>query len=224
MQITGVQASNNYQKPINNSQEDAVIKNAQKQIEALNKQLQTLSENEDMEPKIKAEKKQELQKQINELNTQIRQREIELRKEKQTANQPSESNPRQAKNEESSGAGFTKSVTGGLISVSNALKGAKDLNGLNKRLTGRAGELNAEIKADLSRGADTAAKEKELEKVNKGIKSTAEGSVKMLADAKEELDKSEKEDDEVKTDGMYDKDGNRIEDKDDNEREYEDKA
>lgn len=224
MQITGVQSSNNYQKPINNSQEDAVIKNAQKQIEALRNELQTLSENEDMEPKIKAEKKQELQKQINELNTQIRQRELELRKEKQAANQPSDTNPRQAKNEESGGAGFTKSVTGGLISVSNALKGAKDLNCLNKRLTGRAGELNAEIKADLARGADTAAKEKELEKVNKGIKSTADGSVKMLADAKEELDKSEKEDDGVKTDGMYDKDGNRIEDKDDSEREYEDKS
>lgn len=220
MQITGVQSSNNYQKPINNSQEDAVIKNAQKQIEALRNELQTLSENEDMEPKIKAEKKQELQKQINELNTQIRQREIELRKEKQAANQPSEAN----KNEESSGVGFTKSVTGGLISVSNALKGAKDLNGLNKRLTGRAGELNAEIKADLARGADTLAKEKELEKVNKGIKSTALESGKMLNQAKEKLEASEKEDDQVKTDGMYDKDGNRIEDKDDSEREYEDKA
>lgn len=220
MQITGVQSSNNYQKPINNNQEDSVIKNAQKQIEALRNELQTLSENEDMEPKIKAEKKQKLQKQINELNTQIRQREIELRKEKQTANQPSEAN----KNEESSGAGFTKSVTGGLISVSNALKGAKDLNGLNKRLTGRAGELNAEIKADLARGADTLAKEKELEKVNKGIKSTALESGKMLNQAKEKLEASEKEDDQVKTDGMYDKDGNRIEDKDDSEREYEDKA
>lgn len=224
MQITGVQSSNNYQKPIKNNQEDSVIKNAQKQIEALRKELQTLSENEDMEPKIKAEKKQELQKQINELNTQIRQREIELRKEKQTANQPSETNPRQAKNEESNGAGFTKSVTGGLISVSNALNSAKDLNGLNKRLTGRAGELNAEIKADLARGADTLAKEKELEKVNKGIRSTAPESGKMLNQAKEKLEASEKEDDKVKTDGMYDKDGNRVEDKDDSEREYEDKA
>lgn len=224
MQITGVQSSNNYQKPIKNNQEDSVIKNAQKQIEALRKELQTLSENEDMEPKIKAEKKQELQKQINELNTQIRQREIELRKEKQTANQPSETNPQQRKNEESGGAGFTKSVTGGLISVSNALKGAKDLNGLNKRLKGRAGELNAEIKADLARGADTLAKEKELEKVNKGIRSTAPESGKMLNQAKEKLEVSEKEDDKVKTDGMYDKDGNRVEDKDDSEREYEDKA
>lgn len=222
MQITGVQPSGSFQKPISgNNQEDAVIKNARQQIEALNKQLQTLSENEDMDTKTKSEKKQELQKQISDLNTQIRQREIELRKEKQGTIQPK--NNKQAEGEKNT-AGFSQDLAGGLISVSNALKGAKDLNGLNKRLTGRAGELNAEIKADLSRGADTAAKEKELEKVNKGIKSTAEGSVKMLADAKEELDKSEKEDDEAKTDGMYDKDGNRIEDKDDSEREYEDKA
>lgn len=221
MQITGIQSSDGYQRQVKSSAEDAAIKNARQQIEALNKQLQALSENEDMDPKTKSEKKQELQKQISDLNTQIRQREIELRREKQEA-MPTKNN-RQEKAEKSSG-GFSQSVSDGLISVSNALKGAKALHGLGKRLSGRAGELNAEIKADLARGADTAAKEKELEKVNKGIKSTAEESIKMLGAAKKELDTSEKEDDEVKTDGMYDKEGNRVEDKDDTDREYDDKA
>lgn len=239
MQISGIQSGSSYGQQVNNKKqaEDSVIKNAQSQIEALRKQLQQLGENEEMDPKTKAEKKQEIQKQINELNAQIRQRQAELRREKQTANEPSrrEIEQKAEENAKTESTGFSKSAAGSLISASNALDSAQDLSSLNKKLSGRGRELSAEIKTDLARGADTAAKERELEKVNKGIKNTAEGSAKVLNEADKELEtaakidaeteeKKSENDDGVKTDGMYDKDGNRVEDKDVEEREYEDKA
>lgn len=238
MQITGIQSGSGVQQVNKQQSEDSVIKNAQSQIEALRKQLQQLAENEEMDPKTKSEKKQEIQKQISELNAQIRQRQAELRKEKQEASAPSQSEieKKAEENARTDGFGFSKSASGSLISASNALDGAKELHSLNKRLSGRERELKAEIKADLQRGADTSAKEKELGKVSKGIKSTAEDSIKILNEADKELKtsakidaetedkKSEKEDRDVKTDGMYDKDGSRVEEKDETEREYEDKA
>ena len=240
MQVTGIQSGGNYGQQVNKQQsEDSVIKNAQSQIEALRKQLQQLAENEDMDPKTKASKKQEIQKQIADLNTQIRQRQAELRKEKQSPKEPTrrEIEKTAEENAKSEGIGFTKSTAGSIISASNALENADNLTEIGNKLKGRARELKAEIKTDTARGAATGAKENELEKVNKGIKSTTESSAKVLGEADKELKtaaeidsktnekKAEKEDDEeVKTDGMYDKDGNRVEDKDESEREYEDKA
>ena len=244
MQVSGIQSDNSYGRQVQNKQqaEDSVIKNAQSQIEALRKQLRQLAENEEMDPKTKAQKKQDIQKQIAELNAQIRQRQAEIRKEKQEAREPSqrEIEKKAEENAKTEGTSFSKTEAGSIISASNALDAAQDLSGLNKKLSGRARELGAEIKTDLARGADTKAKENELSKVKKGIKHTAEGSAEILNEAGKELEtaakidvrteekKAEKEakngenEDEVKTDGMYDKDGNRVEDR--KEKEYEDKA
>ena len=82
MNISGVQSQNTaaYQQVNKQQGDDPVIKNAQSQIDELRKQLQQLAENEEMDPKTKTEKKQQIQQQISDLNAQIRQRQMEIRK------------------------------------------------------------------------------------------------------------------------------------------------
>lgn len=245
MQITGIQSQGNNNMGVNKQQsEDSVIKNAQSQIEELRKQLQQLAENKDMDPKAKTEKKQQLQQQIADLNAQIRQRQAELRKEKQT---PKESAQKAAEKEAASEAakkadgfdtGFSKATAGAIISASNSLDVADSMNGVSIKLSGRARELSAEIETDAKRGADTTAKQAELDKVNKGVQNSKAAAASALSEAdgklenaaeidekSEEIRKKEDNENDVRTDGMYDKDGNKVEEKDaDEEREYEDKA
>lgn len=245
MQITGIQSQGNNNMGVNKQQsEDSVIKNAQSQIEELRKQLQQLAENKDMDPKAKTEKKQQLQQQIADLNAQIRQRQAELRKEKQT---PKESTKNAAEKEAASegakkpdgfDAGFSKATAGAIISASNSLDFADSMNEVSVKLSGRARELSAEIETDAKRGADTTAKQAELDKVNKGVQNSKAAAASALSEAdgklenaaeidekSEEIRKKEDNENDVRTDGMYDKDGNRVEEKDaDEEREYEDKA
>lgn len=236
MQITGVQQNTASYQQVNKQQgDDPVIKNAQSQIEELRKQLQQLAENKDMDPKTKTEKKQQIQQQISDLTAQIRQRQNEMRREKQASAKARAETPREEAKNESAGVsgGFSKNAAGALISASNALDSADALSGLNAKLSGRARELNAEIETDLKRGADVTAKQAELDKVNKGVKNTASAAADVLSEAGETLENAadkEKEaagvkEDEVKTEGMYDKDGNRIEEKHGNEEsDFKDKA
>ena len=125
MNITGIQSQNTaaYQQVNKQQGDDPVIKNAQSQIEELRKQLQQLAENKDMDPKTKTEKKQQIQQQISDLNTQIRQRQAEMRKEKQS---PKENTQRAAaeaetKKENAKAGGFSAASASALISASNAL-------------------------------------------------------------------------------------------------------
>lgn len=236
MQITGVQQNTASYQQVNKQQgDDPVIKNAQSQIEELRKQLQQLAENKDMDPKTKTEKKQQIQQQISDLTAKIRQRQNEMRREKQASSKARADAPREeAKNESAAvSGGFSKNAAGALISASNALDNADALSGLNAKLSGRARELSAEIETDLKKGADVTAKQAELDKVNKGVKNTASAAADVLSEAGETLENAaDKEDeaagvkeDEIKTEGMYDKDGNRTEEKHgDEESDFEDKA
>lgn len=245
MNITGIQSQNTaaYQQVNKQQGDDPVIKNAQSQIEELRKQLQQLAENKDMDPKTKTEKKQQIQQQISDLNTQIRQRQAEMRKEKQS---PKENTQRAAaeaetKKENAKAGGFSAASASALISASNALSIADKLSGLNAKLSGRARELTAEIETDKSRGADVTAKQAELDKVSKGVTNTAAAHAEVLSEADDTLknaaeadsaaeeksgvNKKEDNEKEIKTEGTYDKDGNRIENKDaDGESDFEDKA
>lgn len=244
MNISGVQSQNTaaYQQTNKQQGDDPVIKNAQSQIDELRKQLQQLAENEEMDPKTKTEKKQQIQQQISDLNAQIRQRQAEIRKEKQASKENPQRTAAEAKTKEENAkaSGFSTASASALISVSNSLDVADSLSSLNTKLKGRARELSAEIEIDKARGADITAKQSELDKVNKGVKNTAVAHARVLGEAddalksaaesdaealseKENVKEKEEDKKEIKTKGMYDKDGNRIEDKDE-ESDFEDKA
>ncbi|MCM1055858.1 MAG: FlxA-like family protein [Bacteroides sp.] len=244
MNISGIQTQSNtsYQGVSKQQGDDPAIKNAQGQIEELRKQLQQLAENEEMDPKTKTEKKQQIQQQISDLNAQIRQRQAELRREKQAAvKDPQRAAEKVEKNNENTKSnGFSKASASALISASNALDNADALESLNKKLSGRARELSAEIETDMKRGADVTAKQSELEKVQKGVKNTRTAHAELLSEADETLENAaetdravkekektdEKNDErEIKTEGTYDKDGALIEAEDkDGKDDFEDKA
>lgn len=187
MQITGVASSTQAVQNTNNTiNDDPQIKNLQSQIAELQKQIQSLAENDEMDAKTKSEKKQELQKQIANLNNEIRQRRIEAQKERQTAAKPAEtkSEPRKFKD------GFDEDDTKTLLAASGSLEQTKTIGAVIKRSEGRARILTTEIENDKSRGADTTAKEKELEK----IEQHTDDAKKKLAG---EAEKSEEKDEET---------------------------
>ena len=68
-----------------NQATDSYSKNIQNQIANAQKQLQELSSNEEMTLEEKMKKRQEIQQQISDLNMQLRQHQMEQRKEKQQA-------------------------------------------------------------------------------------------------------------------------------------------
>ena len=68
-----------------NQATDSYSRNIQNQIANAQKQLQELSSKEDMTLEEKKKKKQELQQQISDLNMQLRQHQMEQRREKQQA-------------------------------------------------------------------------------------------------------------------------------------------
>lgn len=152
--------------------EDPEIKSLQNQVAELQKRIQSLSEDDSIDPKAKSEKKQELQKQIASLNAQIRQRRIQTQRERRSAAEKAENNVKSGKRFED---GFDKNDAHDIISASNSLKKSQSTGSVIKKSEGRARILNAEIESDKARGADTSVKEKELEKLYEHTETAKEG-------------------------------------------------
>lgn len=84
MRINGLNGANTPVGGMNMTKAtDSVSKNIQNQIANAQKQLQELSANKDMSIEEKMKKRQEIQQQITDLNNQLRQHQIEQRKEQQ---------------------------------------------------------------------------------------------------------------------------------------------
>ena len=84
MKINGLNGANTQNGGMNMMQlNDSVSKNIQNQIANAQKELQELSANKEMSIEEKMKKRQEIQQQIAELNQQLRQHQIEQRKEQQ---------------------------------------------------------------------------------------------------------------------------------------------
>lgn len=194
---TGTQAVQNTNKTIS---DDPQIKNLQSQIAELQKQIQSLAENDEMDAKTKSEKKQELQKQIANLNAEIRQRRIEAQKEKQAAAKPSETKtePKRFKD------GFDEKDASTLLAASSSLEQSKTVGSVIKSSEGRARILTTEIEIDKSRGADTTYKEKELEKIEEHTEAAkenlAEEAEKSGETDKDGVDDSKEKDKSEETD------------------------
>ena len=74
-----------------------------------------------------------------------------------------------------------------LISAGNTMKMAEIRQGLNKEMKNRAGILNAEIKLDGGRGADTRKKEEELEKTEEKTSKISTETMNSLSEINNEL-------------------------------------
>ena len=149
MEINSINGINTQMRQMGmNQATDSYSRNLQNQIADAQKQLQELSSNKDMSQEEKMAKQQELQQQISDLNVQLRQHQMEQRREKQQ---------KQSSFDDMIGGNQKTGVadTGVIISLSTT---KEQIAGMKKVRTDLQGKLRTaqteEEKADLQEKID----------------------------------------------------------------------
>ncbi len=200
--------------------QDPLSRDIQSQIEAKKQELQSLSEKQDLSPEQKTKKRQEIQQEITALEQELRQHEIDVRKEQQSSRknaiEESLGTDHTSGKTSSSGkgnAGFSEKSAEAILSAEGKLKAAQAQGNVKTKMEGHAGVLESEIKIDKSKGQDTAKKEEELSKTEQKIASVAEDQgttlgkgIKDLRDAGKEDRKSQDDSDPEKNMSPYEAD------------------
>ena len=178
--------------------EDAKTKSIKDQIARVQKKLQDLAANEDISLEEKMKKRQELQKQLSDLNSQLRQCQIEQRKKASEAKQS---------RQESDGMG-SQAKTGRkqedpeaevILTAGAALKQAKVQDGVIAKQKGCAGVLEAEIRLDSSRGRSVEAKQEEPAKVEARMTGTQSLQMENLGRANQAIEESRRNEGQPET-------------------------
>lgn len=191
-----------------NQATDSYSQNIQNQIANAQKQLQELSSNEDMTLEEKMKKRQEIQQQISDLNMQLRQHQIEQRREKQQAKGFSSDDIFSgARNVEgtksgSKNAGLSQASMTALISADSSMKQAKVQGNVASRFEGRAGVLEVEIMLDESRAvngltANTEGKRAELAEVEQKVIDVTATQIETLGEVNKSIKEANKEDEQT---------------------------
>ena len=199
MKINGINGTNTQAGGINMMQSnDSVSKNLQSQIANAQKQLQEISENKEMSLEEKMKKRQEIQQQIADLNNQLRQHQIEQRKEqrekKATMNGILGGSQKTVSKAGKQATGLSQASMKAMISADSAMAQAKVQGSVATKMEGRAGVLTAEIKLDQARGDDVEKKKEELAEVEKKAIEAESAQMNTLADANKELEEAAKAD------------------------------
>ena len=202
MKINGINGTNTQAGGINMMQSnDSVSKNLQSQIANAQKQLQEISENKEMSLEKKMKKRQEIQQQIADLNNQLRQHQIEQRKEqrekKASINDMLGGSQKTVSKAGKQATGLSQASMKAMISADSAMAQAKVQGSVATKMEGRAGVLTAEIKLDQARGDDVEKKKEELAEVEKKAIEAESAQMNTLADANKELEEAAKADQKI---------------------------
>ena len=207
MRINGINGTNTQIGGMNMTQAtDSYSKSIQNQIANAQKQLQDLSANKDMSIEEKMKKRQEIQQQITDLNNQLRQHQMEQRKEKQQAKKSGMDDmlggsKRTVPKAASQSTGLSQASMKAIVSADSAMAQAQIQGSVATRMEGRAGVLESEIKLDSARGDDVEAKKEELAEVQQKATQAESAQLNTLADANKELEAAAKADQQTeKTD------------------------
>ncbi|MCM1088132.1 MAG: FlxA-like family protein [Muribaculaceae bacterium] len=168
--------------------DDPLSKDLQRKIADVQKQMQELSAKDGYSAEEKAKMRQEFQKELNELNNQLRQHQIEMRREKQQEQAASkeastQNNAADTAHKDSQKNGLSQVGMESMIAADVSIKNAKVLSGVATKMEDRAGVLKMEIKLDGSRGGDTKGKEAELADMEQKAADAAASALGTLADA-----------------------------------------
>lgn len=206
MRINGLNGVNTQTGGMNMMQtNDSVSKNIQNQIANAQKQLQEISSNKEMSIEEKMKKRQEIQQQITDLNNQLRQHQIEQRKEQQAKKSSMDdmlggSNKTASKSVNNS-AGLSQASMKAIISADSAMAQAQVQGSVATKMEGRAGVLESEIKLEMARGNDVEKKKEELAEVEQKAVEAQSAQMDTLADANKKLEEAAKADQQTeKTD------------------------
>ena len=164
MQVNGLSGAGSKTVGIKMAQKmDSFSINIKNEIARKQKEQQEISSNKSLSAEEKMKKRQEIQRQINDLYNQLRQHQIEQRREKQQA-EMSAGNNRAAANEDKQTAGLSQASMESMISADSAMAQAKVQGRAVTGMEGRIRGLKAEIRQDAGSGSSVKKKQEELEK------------------------------------------------------------
>lgn len=159
---------------------DPISKSIQNQIIDLQKQLQELSSNENMSVEEKQKKQQEIQMQIADLNNQLRQHQMDQRKERIE--------------KAASGTSSEQATMNTVISAEALLKQAKMESSLSDKMEKRAAVLTSEMGLDTNHGVfgSIESKQKELARTKQAALDAKTSQMQALGKASQELEEGKK--------------------------------
>lgn len=181
-------------------QTDAVGRNIQKQIAQKQKELQNLSSNQELDMEEKEKKRKEIMQEINNLNNQLRQHQIEQRREAANAgrNQEKDSsvddmiggNRRSSKGAAKS-SGLSQTSMKAMILADSALDQAQVQGSVAAEMENRINILKTEIKQDAGR-TDVTAKKQELAGMEQRMEHASAAQADILRQTNQDMEKAQK--------------------------------
>ena len=183
-------------------QTDPMIRDLQRQIEDLQNRMKELSSNPELTMEMKSKKRQELQKQISDLEMQLRQRQMEVKREEamkrsskdyqadEMLGTKQQNNGKAGKNS----AGLSAGSMEAMISADTSMKQADVHGSVAKKMEGRAGVLEAEIKQDSAMGCKPEGKEETLAETQAKANEATAAQMGTLAQAQKAAQKANETD------------------------------
>lgn len=178
---------------------DAQSQSIRKQIEDAQRKLQEISSNGEMSPEEKMKKRQEIQKQISDLNMQLRQHQAEVRRKQQAEKRASKSRGGGDRKPEEQTAGLRTAGMEAMISADSSIKQARVQNSAAVKMEGRAGVLEAEIKQDGRTGGSAQAKEAELAEARQKADAAKASGMETLKEADRKMREASEAERDAKT-------------------------
>lgn len=206
----GIADIQQYSSTTNQTTVDAETKSFQTQIASAQTQLQKLSANREMSSEEKAEKRQEIQKQIIELNNMLREHKMEMRREKQqqAAQEAAKSNEKQKgqsqESKESKGeasetvvveekpqitetSGMSSKHIKSIIAADSTVSRVKSQENISRNLESRVRVLEGEIKQAENNGGYVEAKKNEIESLENKVERISGAKMNILNGAMKEI-------------------------------------
>ena len=176
-------------------QSDSYTKSIQRQIADAQQKLQDLSSNEELSLEDKMKKRQEIQQEITNLNQQLRQHQMELRREQQSQKSSSMDELIAGTKHTSAkkGTGLSQASMQAIISADTSMKQANVQESVAAGLKGRAGVLESEIRQDAGKG-NTEKKEQKLADIQEKVQSATAQQMSLVARANQEVEEAAKAD------------------------------
>lgn len=190
---------------------DSVSKNIRDQIANAQKQLQEISSNKEMSVEQKMKRRQEIQQQISDLNNQLRQHQIEQRKQQQEKKM-SKDEEMNRENQEAftskenlSNMGLTQDSMKAMISADSSIKQAEIQGNTADSFAHRADIVKVEIELDTSRAsnvvgrtANVSGKYAELAKAEQKAEDAMNSQAKTLGEVNTEIKETQEKEQSAK--------------------------
>ncbi len=185
MNVNAVNSSGVQSSPVKAAAaEDALSKSIKEQIMRAQKQLQALAQDKEMPMEQKMEKRKEIQQQINDLNNQLRQHQLEVRKEKQQEKAEA-AKPKQSDEQAAAKAG--EQTTRAMLAADSSLKQAKIQDNVATEATNKANILKSELK--MTKGDKViAAKQQEIAELEQTAQNAENAQAQSLGEANKAIE------------------------------------